>query len=202
MNFLRRYSRAFIGATTLTGASVLRMRSLYRAEEPGKDAVAAESNPSEASQVSEEETEDPAVTAMHQQRAAEFGYVIPERECPMCEFIRKGPCYREYFAYDKCHKAETEAGSSKEDEAKVCMPLFASMFDCMKQNMDYYGPMVNYFEKSDEDEDDASSHATEGQTADNPVLDVTDSSDAIEPPRRVWKYNDQGKLEYEYQISE
>lgn len=130
-------------------------------------------------------------------RAQEYGYEIPTHECPMCRFIRRGPCFKEYFAYDACNKAERAAQQLAEANASGidspsgekqhtseqqssdtlnCLSMFQAMLECMKKNRPYYAPMLDYFDELEQEE-------RRGE----------------QPPsrqRRLWELDEQGRFVY------
>ena len=198
MSFISKVARF----TAVIGGGSLFSRTAYRVYAQEQTAP---SEPSPSASEPDEPKETPEERAMHEARAAEFGYEIPERECPMCEFIRKGPCYREYFAYDKCHKDAVARALPKDEEANACMPLFVGMFDCMKQpqHLPYYEPMVQYFDRIEqeaeaEDTDAAAQqqHSQQQQQQQQEQQQQQHVDEDLLPPRRVWQYQDGQFLAY------
>jgi hypothetical protein len=57
-------------------------------------------------------------------------------ECPMCRYMKKGPCRDSFIAWDKCIK-----GLGENDELNVCFQQTKEMMKCM-QHHEYYDIMV------------------------------------------------------------
>lgn len=57
-------------------------------------------------------------------------------ECPVCKYIKGGPCKEEFIVWDTCLKALKE-----EDELHTCFPATKAMMTCMRK-YEYYDIMV------------------------------------------------------------
>jgi hypothetical protein len=56
-------------------------------------------------------------------------------ECPVCKFMKRGPCKKEFLAFDEC------LVNNKDEMVKECFGVTKAMMDCMK-NYEYYDIMT------------------------------------------------------------
>jgi hypothetical protein len=57
-------------------------------------------------------------------------------ECPVCKFLKGGPCKEEFIAWDSCLKSLAE-----EDDLHSCFSVTKTMMQCMKKH-EYYDIMI------------------------------------------------------------
>jgi hypothetical protein len=91
----------------------------------------------EVSAAPEAETSDTSTTS----ESALFGdaSIVKENgeECPICQYIKEGPCRDEFVAFNAC------AESLRPDEpGDKCTDTFTAMFNCFEKNIDHYGPII------------------------------------------------------------
>ena len=59
-----------------------------------------------------------------------------DETCPVCKYMKAGPCRREFIAWDGCIQ-----GLKDGDDVKQCYAVTAAMMACM-QGYEYYDPMT------------------------------------------------------------
>lgn len=57
-------------------------------------------------------------------------------ECPVCKFMKGGPCKEQFLLWDACVQ-----GMKEEDDLSVCFPVTVDMMKCMR-NYEYYDIMT------------------------------------------------------------
>jgi len=65
----------------------------------------------------------------------------PEEKCPVCRYMKAGPCKSEFVAWDTCIN-----GLKEDEDVKVCYEATAQMMACMQQ-YEYYDPMTSNSQK-------------------------------------------------------
>jgi len=58
------------------------------------------------------------------------------RECPVCQFMKGGPCKEQFLVWDACVQ-----NMSEDDDLSVCFPPTLKMMECMRQ-YEYYDIMT------------------------------------------------------------
>jgi len=65
----------------------------------------------------------------------------PVEKCPVCRYMKAGPCKLEFVAWDTCIN-----GLKEDEDVKVCYEATAQMMACM-QGYEYYDPMTSNSQK-------------------------------------------------------
>eukprot|EP01039_Chlorochromonas_danica_P003881 gene3881-4239_t len=78
------------------------------------------------------EKEAAAMSAEHHSNEAEDA----KNECPVCKYIKGGPCREEFLAWDHCLKSLTD-----DEELQKCFNVTRDMMSCMKK-YEYYDIMI------------------------------------------------------------
>ena len=82
-------------------------------------------------------------------------------ECPLCAFMKAGPCKLPFTAWEDCLKACEEEGGTDEERqerfVKRCLDQTLNLRDCVDANPEYHGEMF----ASQSDDDAATSEPSE-----------------------------------------
>merc|ERR1711991_1082197 len=91
-------------------------------------------------------------------------------ECPVCRYMREGPCGAEYLVFDKeCVKRETE------EMPEECSEHFLAMRACFEQH-EYYAFILEMFEDALGDKAKADDSTADESTADDSAAAASDSA--------------------------
>eukprot|EP00300_Choanocystis_sp_HF-7_P023253 c2327_g1_i1.p1 GENE.c2327_g1_i1~~c2327_g1_i1.p1 ORF type:complete len:175 (+),score=8.10 c2327_g1_i1:44-568(+) len=68
------------------------------------------------------------------------------KECPLCTYMRAGPCGAQFTEFDiNCVKLPQE-----ERDMDKCVPLMREMVACFEKEPDYYEPILRIFHEKDD----------------------------------------------------
>merc|ERR1711916_123217 len=93
-------------------------------------------------------------------------------ECPVCRYMREGPCGAEYLVFDKeCVKRETE------EMPEECSEHFLAMRACFEQH-EYYAFILEMFEDALGDKAKADDSTADESTADDSAAAASAADDS------------------------
>mmetsp|Transcript_19064 Transcript_19064/g.22786 ORF Transcript_19064/g.22786 Transcript_19064/m.22786 type:complete len:177 (+) Transcript_19064:106-636(+) len=73
-----------------------------------------------------------------------------EETCGFCKFMKAGPCGTIFKDWEKCVDAARENG---EDFASNCVEPTKNLKECMENNADYYGPILEIDKENAEEKE-------------------------------------------------
>jgi hypothetical protein len=68
--------------------------------------------------------------------AAKADKEAEQAECPVCKFMKGGPCKEQFLVWDECVQ-----GMKEDDDLSVCFPATVKMMECMRE-FEYYDIMT------------------------------------------------------------
>jgi hypothetical protein len=68
--------------------------------------------------------------------ASEGAEESDKAECPVCKFMKGGPCKEQFLVWDACVQ-----GMKEDDDLSTCFPVTVKMMECMR-NYEYYDIMT------------------------------------------------------------
>ena len=98
--------------------------SLTAAADPDHAAAAAAADAAAAETGSAESAANPAPSQSQ------------SRECPVCQYMKGGPCKQQFLAWDACVQ-----GLGDDEDVSACFPVTVTMMGCMRQH-EYYDVMT------------------------------------------------------------
>ena len=105
--------------------------------------------------------------------ARRFDAMNAPYECPLCAFMKAGPCKVPFTAWEDCLKACEEEGGTDEERqerfVKRCLDQTLKLRDCVDANPEYHGEM---FASPSDDDAAADAGADAGADASKPSEDA------------------------------